>query len=253
MPIAELHLEMNKVAKAIAPTSPTLVIWRSSIPERLRRLLAWATPYILGFLTLLLTMYLVFQSSELNKADTAIREYQEWLDRHSSEKLYSAWKMYHYEQVLNVKTPPLAQLDAYQKLVEEAKQAFQKGVAVQNSLGEAAIIRYLPAFLESPAWGPIGKFVQRLNSASVHKSESFPEDKLEPLRPPEDPCQTEVVQSADLKAKAHAATKQSTMTISDYNKNFSCFLRQQQILESIFTYPNSGTTYLAYAPRSTCW
>lgn len=115
---------------------------------------AQMTPYLVGLLTLLLTLYLSFQSSELHKADLALREYQELVSERLPEKVYFAWKMYRYERVLNVQAPTLAHLDGYQKLVHDAKRLFGKLVAVRAMLVESAVIRYVPALFQTygPCW-----------------------------------------------------------------------------------------------------
>src|SRR5258708_29462085 len=99
-------------------------------------------------MTLLLTLYLAFQSSELHKADLALREYQDLESEGLQEKIYHAWKMYRYERVLNVKGPPLAQLDGYQQLVDDSKHLSEKRDAVQKLLIDSSVIRYVPDFFD---------------------------------------------------------------------------------------------------------
>ncbi len=122
-----------------------------------RHVVAVVTPFTLGFVTLLLTIYLAFQSSQLHQADTALRAYQEWVAQQPREKLYAAFKMYRYERVLNVKQPPLAQLDAYQKLVEDGHHLASKGAAIQVLLQGASELRYFPPFLQDGEWLPFDK------------------------------------------------------------------------------------------------
>ena len=104
-------------------------------------------PFVLGFLTLLLTFYLAFQSSQLHQADTALRAYEEWVAQQPEEKVYAAFKMYRYERVLNVTAPPLAQLDAYEKLVANVRHLVDQGAAIQTLLLDASNLLYLPPFL----------------------------------------------------------------------------------------------------------
>jgi hypothetical protein len=115
---------------------------------------AQVTPYLIGLLTLMLTLYLSFQSSELHKADLALREHQELVGERLPEKVYFAWKMYRYERVLNVQAPTLAQLDGYQKLVHDAKRLGGKFGAVRAMLGQARVIRYVPEVFQThgPCW-----------------------------------------------------------------------------------------------------
>lgn len=99
-------------------------------------------------MTLLLTLYLGFQSSELHQADLALREYQDLTGERLPEKIYLAWKAYHYDHPLNAKGPQLAQLDGYQKLVDDAKRLYQKRGALRKLLLNAQPIRYRPSLLE---------------------------------------------------------------------------------------------------------
>ena len=156
--VAAFYCEVDLLAKAIAPTTLKDLGLPGSISAVTRRLAIGLTPFVLGFLTLLLTIYLAFQSSQLSQADTALREYQDWDTQHPREKLYSAWKMFHYERVLNINQPPFAQLDAYQKLVEDARGLAEKFQAIQGILQDASQVVYVPRTFENngPAW------VQRL-------------------------------------------------------------------------------------------
>jgi hypothetical protein len=142
--IAPLMAEMQKICKK-ANVTVDQVLHRETPLGRLSRWAVLATPYLIGFMTLLLTLYLAFQSSELHKADLALREYQDLEGEHLQEKIYQAWKMYRYERVFNVKPPGLAQLDGYQQLVSDSKRLYEKRDAVQGLLLDASVIRYFPA------------------------------------------------------------------------------------------------------------
>lgn len=144
--IAPLVIEMQKVCKKAHVTVEQLAR-RETRLGRLSARMARATPFLIGFMTLLLTLYLVFQSSQLHKADLALREYQDLASERLQEKIYNAWKMYRYERVLNVKAPPLAQLDGYQQLISDAKRLYEKRSAVQDLLLDASVTRYAPDFL----------------------------------------------------------------------------------------------------------
>lgn len=151
--IAPLVAEMMRVSAAARITVAQLMR-RSSALGRLRHGADAVTPFLVGIMTLLLTLYLAFQSSELHKADLALREYQELVTEHLQEKIYLAWKMYRYERVLNLKGPVLAQLDGYQKLVDDAKRLYVKRDAVQQMLLDTAVIRYVPQLFQyhGPCW-----------------------------------------------------------------------------------------------------
>src|SRR5437868_14509562 len=68
--VAPLVAEMQKVCKKANVTVEQLMR-RETPPGRLSQRAALATPYLLGLITLLLTLYLAFQSSELHTADLA--------------------------------------------------------------------------------------------------------------------------------------------------------------------------------------
>ena len=138
--VAPLVAEMQKVCKKAKVTIEQLM-YRETPLGRLSQRAAQATPYLIGLMTLLLTLYLAFQSSELHMADMALREYQDLQSERLEEKIYHAWKMYRYESVLNVKAPALAQLDGYQQLVDDSKRLYQKREAVQELLRHSSVIR----------------------------------------------------------------------------------------------------------------
>jgi tetratricopeptide (TPR) repeat protein len=167
--VVQLYGEIDLLAKAIAPMTLKRLMRRGSFVGEARRAVAVITPFAVGLLTLLLTFYLAFQSSQLNQADTALREYQEWVAQQPKEKLYAAFKMYRYEHVLNVSEPPLAQLDAYQKLVEDAHQLADKGAAIQQLLQHASNYLYFPHILEEVGPKFLQSFVRRLNLGEVRQ------------------------------------------------------------------------------------
>jgi hypothetical protein len=169
--VAPLVAEMQKVCKKAKVTVEQLM-HRETPLGRLSQRAALATPYLIGFMTLLLTLYLAFQSSELHMADMALREYQDLQSERLEEKIYHAWKMYRYERVLNAKAPALAQLDGYQQLVDDSKRLYQKREAVQALLRDSSVIRLAGPL--QPAAG--GDEEQELTKASLDCSE-------EPLPP----------------------------------------------------------------------
>ena len=145
---ARLVAEMQKVAKR-ANVSIEQLLHRQTRLGRFSRQAALATPYLVGFVTLLLTLYLAFQSSELHIANMALREYEDMQSERLDVKIFQAWKMYRYERVLNAKAPALAQLDGYQQLVDDAKRLYEKRDAVHTLLLYSSTLRY--AWLIQPA------------------------------------------------------------------------------------------------------
>ena len=186
--LAPLIAEMQEVSRAAGISSEQLKR-HATLPGRLSAGAARSTPYLVGFMTLLLTLYLAFQSSELHKADLALREYQEMQGERLQEKIYQAWKLHHYERVLHVKGPALAQLDGYQQLVLDSKRLYEKRSAVQSLLLDASVIRYFPEVLKYGGLlppiavdaGPADSAIQELRppAATVEKGRSGTEQKLE--------------------------------------------------------------------------
>src|SRR5215831_15712283 len=86
-PTAPLIGEMQKVSKKAKITVERLM-WRETPLGRLSQRAVFATPYLIGFMTLLLTFYLAFQSSELHKADLALREYEALQSEGLQDKIY---------------------------------------------------------------------------------------------------------------------------------------------------------------------
>ena len=172
--LAPLYLEIDQVSKAIYPETLKQLLQRQTAVGQFRNGLAKVTPIMIGTLTLLLTLYLAFQSSELQKADLALREYQDWWAEQPREKLYNAWKMFRYERVLNIQTPPLAQLDQYQRLVGDAKRLVEKGGAIQTLLQQSATMRYLPPIFE--LHGPVflTDFAKTMNGTAPPDFEKLP-------------------------------------------------------------------------------
>ncbi|QUP54615.1 hypothetical protein GO998_13165 [Ralstonia syzygii] len=241
--VADLCMEMNLATKEIGRITVSFLIQRWSLLDVLRQIFVTLTPLFFGFLTLLLTLYLAFQSSQLTKADTAIREYQEWANHQPREKLYAAWKMYHYEQVLNVKGPPLDQLDSYQKLVDEVKQAADKGSSVMNLLTQSSNVLYLPRFLEVHGTELTRRLVRELNSANGPLSDDVNQaNLLEGKGFPESQCNDSAQQISGNKAATEGAQQQPVAT-AEYANNYDCFLKKQlQISDLTFSYPLTWDT-----------
>jgi hypothetical protein len=246
--IAPLMAEMQKVCKK-ANVTVDQVMHRETPLGRLNRWAVLATPYLIGFMTLLLTLYLAFQSSELHKADLALREYQDLESEHLQEKIYQAWKMYRYERVFNVKPPGLAQLDGYQQLVSDSKRLYEKRDAVQGLLLDASVIRYFPAaFVYHRA-------NQRVADAVVAAT-SDP-------KPPVAAASGTTVQlgateqiagftldcSKEPETIAPSATDQSVLfgsmvELENYNRSIACFVQSSQI-GSYYDYPMVTMIYAA--------
>lgn len=249
-PLAPLFAEMQKVSSAAGVTVAQLM--RRETPlGRLRQRAALATPFLIGLMTLLLTLYLAFQSSELHKADLALREYQDLVSERLQEKLYLAWKMCKYERVLNVKGPPLAQLDGYQKLVDDARRLYAKGVAVQNLLKDSSANRYVPDLFEShgPCW--LRNFAATLNTTSpspdcetappaagsgavVAAADELKEDT-------QDPFDCLKAQSRPI-ANDKPAKLQSKSDLDDYVRSITCFVRSIGITDD-YAYPVDDPIY----------
>jgi hypothetical protein len=145
---ARLFQEMDAIARELGPATLRRVTLQRLAADTIGRLLRRGKLLAIGLLTLVLTIYLIFQSIQLHEADTALRAYNDWVAQQPREKLYAAFKMYRYERVLSLATPPLAQLDAYQKLVDEANRLANKGDAIQGLLQQAHTLQYVPRVLQ---------------------------------------------------------------------------------------------------------
>lgn len=234
--VAPLIAEMMKVSKAARVTVAQLMR-RETTRGRFSHWAALATPFVIGFMTLMLTLYLAFQSSELHKADLALREYQDLVGERPQEKLYLAWKMYKYESVLNVKGPPLAQLDGYQKLVDDSRRLFAKRSAVLILLTDAQAIRYVPELFQEhgPCW--LQNLVLILNSA---KRDEFAVSVCDTASTPVAGGATELKEAPALvidcptaqlppAANDKPAKLESKFDLIDYMTSIDCFMRSLRI------------------------
>jgi len=256
--IVAMYAEMANISKAIAPTTlrhllqrGSIIGWLRNFRNFFRHFLSNLTPFALGLLTLLLTLYLAFQSSQLNQADTAIREYQAWQDQQPSEKLYDAWKMYRYERVLNLKGPPLAQLDAYHKLEADSHQLVDKGAAIQTMLTDSGNQLYFPRYFENLGsetfrdfitWSngdklPDKKIQDELPSATAFASANAAAAKGAPapvylaVAPPD--CKDEPL---PISTNASATDRMQSDEIDAYMNSFECFLSHLHISGITLTY-----------------
>ncbi|MDP1902130.1 MAG: hypothetical protein Q8K96_17035 [Rubrivivax sp.] len=231
---APLVAEMQSVSRA-AGISIEQLMQRETRLGRLSRRAALATPYLVGFMTLLLTLYLAFQSSELHKADLALREYQDLQGERLQEKIYQAWKLHHYERVLNVQGPALAQLDGYQQLVLDSKRLYEKRSAVQSLLLDSSVIRYLPdvfkysalpqpAALDAVEADPATKEPKR-PAATVEEAQSGAEQQRELMAVGPD-CSKEPLART---ASDTAAPYGSTAELDNFRRSIACFVQSIQI------------------------
>ncbi len=245
---AQLYAEMDGLAKTIPPAKLRQWGWRQSASRYGRRFWASLPRFLLGSVTLLLTFYLAFQSSQLHQADTALRAYDEWVAQQPKEKLYAAFKMYRYERVLNVTQPPLAQLDAYQKLVDDAHQQADKGAAIAVLLQEASRLLYVPPVLAN--WGVFKGITNRLNMGTLDPDALARAKEQGELRKLEEtPGANGTIQAPPVDCKAatappstsvKAARQPPTVPAADidaYESSWSCFLirlgvDQQQLVYS---------------------
>jgi hypothetical protein len=245
-PEASLFAEMSKASRAAGVTVAQL-LHRETLLGRLRRRAALATPFLIGFMTLLLTLYLAFQSSELHKADLALREYQDLVSQRLQEKFYLAWRMYKYERVLDVKAPPLAQLDNYQKLVEDAHRLNAKTSAVLGLLEDSSTIRYVPDLFASHGWCWLQNLASILNGidpSQACRTAPLPvenEDKrLQQVSPDLDiACKTQSLPAAT----ANSVRLETKIDPDEYLRSLACFVRSIGITDDLSTYPQDPAIY----------
>lgn len=250
-----LVAEMGRVSEAADITLKRLRGGRSWLGQ-LRHSAALSTPFLVGFMTLLLTLYLGFQSSELHKADLALREHQDLVGERLPEKIYLAWKAYHFDRPLNAKGPQLVQLDGYQKLVDDAKRLYEKRGAVRKLLLNAQPIRYVPSLLEysGPCWS---RDFSRLMNAPSHNdfvsacptaaagSSGVAGADFSNLREAESPPLVCGNLIAQLGNNERAQTAQITNT--DFTASVDCFLLSLQLTDGTYHQP---LVDLIYGTRS---
>ena len=237
-PVAPLVAAMNRVCNEADITLEELRR-RETATGRFSQRAALGAPYLIGLLTLLLTVYLSFQSSELHKADLALREHQDLVGERLPEKIYFAWKMYHYEKVLNVQAPTLAQLDGYQKLVADAKRLNAKLAAVRTMLTEASVMRLVPGLFQiyGPCWSR--RVANALNAQALVVVDCADE-----------PAQTASLQEAPglptlalLCPKSEDPSRVDTqIDLEGYESSIQCFVHSLQIAD--YNVPLDDSIYL---------
>ena len=246
--VARLGAEVDALARAIAPVSISQLTWRGSALGTARHVVDGISPFVIGFLTLMLTLYLAFQSSQLHQADTALRAFNEWVSQQPREKLYAAFKMYRYENVLNIKAPPLAQLDAYQKMVEDAHQLSAKGEAIHGLLTKSSMLLYVPPTLQEvgPDWlrglarslnGAEPDEVQQRSLPSFDKALALasPPTQAATPAPPRRPCADELVPAPGVRSVTRPPQR-SLSEIDSYEASWACFLQRIQLDDSQISY-----------------
>ena len=241
--VEPLIVEIQLVSDEIGVT-PEQVMRLNTAAGRWRWKAALLTPFFIGLMTLMLTLYLAFQSSELHKADLALREYQDMVSEHLQEKVYLAWKMYRYDDVINAK-PPLAQLDSYQKLVDDVKRVYWKGKAVGDLLAEASLVRYVPRIFE--AHGPciLRELARVLNDSPPPLNSTSGDCPL----PHEEINSTRLSDSTPDCSAEHGqptagdrSVKLNKVDLAEYDRSFSCFLVSMQ-LGSDYSFPMDQLIY----------
>lgn len=74
--LSALSHEVDRAVRAIKPTTLAQLRQMGLPRSKGSKLVGYLTPLALAALTLTLTLYLAFQSSELHKAEVALNEYQ---------------------------------------------------------------------------------------------------------------------------------------------------------------------------------
>ena len=196
-------------------------------------------PFAVGALTLLLTLYLAFQSSELHTADLALREYQDVLNEHPQEKLYQAWKMFRFEHVLNLSGRPLAELDNYQKLAESTRELGDKRRAIMDLLQDASILHIVPPIFDADwsRWRPSLMDDAHAAAPPTGNPTSGPAPSATSN---EDSC---IETAPSIRANANEATVPGRAELSAYMRDVDCFLKTINISAVTFNYPMLPTIY----------
>jgi hypothetical protein len=169
------------------------------------------------------------------------------------EKIYFAWKMYRYEQVGKVQAPTLAQLDGYQRLVNDAKRLYAKRlyakrVALRGMLAESSVVRYAPDLLKDygPCWSRA--LARALNSDSNGPSADCASPSDLPSLGSDLPKQDAPTVDKDACLKVPPASNgkfvatEVKIDLEDYESSIACFVRTLQI-ESDYNHPVDGYIY----------
>ena len=247
-------------ANALIPPGPDAASRPEAAVDSTRSLFA---PLAVGVLTLLLTLYLAFQSSELHSADMALREYQDLVNEHPQEKLYQAWKLFRYERVLNLPAPPLAQLDNYQKLAESTRELGDKRGAILKLLLDASVLHVVPpgadeawsrsrmAWMDSahatpapPGSPPPGGSKARTESAADENGPHAYDPATGPIPAPsasDDSCVESGVSARTGKDEVVAVPGRTELDA--YMKGIDCFLKTLKISTYDYNYPMWSAIY----------
>lgn len=191
----ELYRQLNAIIGLVDSALLDKLKKKGFLLRKVRVSLASLVPFAVGFLTLLLTFYLAFQSSELQKADTALKEYQRWADEQPGEKIYNAWRMFRYEAALNSTKMPLTQLDAYNRIVADAKRLINKGQAIQGILTNSASTLAVPKAWETsgPDWlNDLAKVLNQNKALCAKKDKNSAGDPNKSATPPD--CEGKLVE-----------------------------------------------------------
>lgn len=225
---------MDAAAGRPAPPEAAAAARPRTANHAVGRVVTTVTPFAIGLLTLLLTFYSAFQSSELHEADTALRAYADWQQQRPREKLYAAFKLYRYERVLNVTAPPLAQLDAYEKLVEDAQQLADQGAAIQTLLQDVSTLQYVPRVFENLGPGWLRRIAQRVNGHAWNVE--VPDAKVQQLvaagaaQPPA-PCKPD-----GAAVKVAVGPELPIEVAQSYEESWTCFLYRLHLDERRLNY-----------------
>lgn len=197
-----------------------------TVPTVERRRTRRIAPFLVGTLTLGLTLYLAYESSELHTAERALSEHDALVSEQPQQKLFQAWKKVRYERVLGSAGPPL---DEYQKLVDAARNLVDKRGAIQTDLQIAAQLNLVPRPLKQLRWLPQAEAADGGGSGGAEA----PADDLCTSLPPPRP------------ASANKTPTPVLQELAVYQLEFDCFLQALKIDPVDFGYPMWGTVFEA--------
>ena len=195
----------------------------------------WA-PVVVGFLTLALTLYLSFQSSELHTVERVLREHEAMVGEQPQHKLYLAWKKVRFERALGSAGAPM---DEVQKLIDAGRDLIDKRGAIQAELLQAQELHLLPPLLRDGLLTGAGAL---LPPAQAGVLTAKPVTEAEAMALCDAPRPTAVAGAA---GKASAPPRTGQQDMAAHQREFACFLEVLGVVPMEFEYPTWAAVFAA--------
>jgi hypothetical protein len=199
----------------------------------------WA-PLVVGAMTLALTLYLSFQSSELHTVERVLREHEAIAGEQPRQKLYQAWKKVRHERALGSAGAPM---DEVQRLIEAGRDLVDKRGAVQDELLQAQALHLVPPQL----WAGPQALMQAL-MPSAQAGPSAPGTLVPAAGGVDGAAALSCAVAgppppvAGTKARAPRSPQEE---LAAHQQEFTCFLQTLGIVAGEFDYPTWGAVFAA--------